>query len=225
MTGSGNGRRIIGAAFVSLDGVMQAPGGPEEDRRGSFPFGGWLAPLGDEALGNQIATVLTPPYDLLLGRATYEIFAAYWPFNQNAPDIAEPFNACRKYVMTRSDLPLDWNNSERVADLDALAAIKAGEGPDIVIQGSSTLYPQLLQRGLIDRLVLMTAPVVLGQGKRLLGDDCGPGTWRLVEQRTGSTGIVMSTYEPSGPVETGGFGEAEASRQEQARRERWQREG
>src|SRR5690606_8570019 len=124
-----------------------------------FPYGGWIFPLGDEALGHQIDTVLRPPYDLLLGRRTYEIFAAYWPFNTSEPAIAEPFNACRKYVMTRSNIALDWANSESVADLDALAAIKAGEGPPLVIQGSSTLYPQLLAHGLLDRLILMSAPV------------------------------------------------------------------
>jgi dihydrofolate reductase len=218
-------RRIIGAAFVSLDGVIQAPGGPHEDPSGGFPFEGWLAPLGDEALGHQIDSVFRQPYDLLLGRRTYEIFAAHWPFNTDAPEIAEPFNRCRKYVLTRGDMALDWHNSERVPDIDALAAIKAGDGPDIVIQGSSTLYPKLLQRGLIDRLVLMVAPVVLGQGKRLFGDDSGPGTWKLVEQRTGSTGIVMSTYEPAGPVETGSFATDDPSPQELARREKWTREG
>jgi dihydrofolate reductase len=214
-------RRIIGAAFTSLDGVIQAPGGPEEDPTGGFPFGGWLAPLGDEALGRQIASVLTPPYALLLGRKTYEIFAAYWPWNTNAPDIAEPFNACTKYVMTRSGMALDWANSARVADLDALAAIKAGDGPDIVIQGSSTLYPQLIERGLIDRLVLMTAPVVLGRGKRLFGTDAPPGTWRLIEHRIGTAGITMATYEPIGPVSTGTFAEDDPSPAELARRARW----
>ncbi len=218
-------RRIIGAAFISLDGVIQAPGGPEEDPTGGFAHGGWLFPLGDEALGHQIDTVLNPPYDLLLGRRTYDIFAAYWPFNTSEPKIAEPFNQCRKYVLTRSDMALDWANSARVADLDALAAIKAGEGPDLVIQGSSTLYPQLIGRGLIDRLVLMVAPVVLGRGKRLFGEDSPSGTWKLIEHRLGSTGIAMATYEPAGPVQSGSFAEDEPSPQELARREKWAREG
>lgn len=218
-------RRIIGAAFISLDGVIQAPGGPHEDPTGGFSFEGWLAPLGDEALGNQIDSVLRPPYDLLLGRRTYEIFAAHWPFNTDAPEIAVPFNACCKYVVTGSDMPLDWHNSVAVGDIDAIAAIKAGDGPDLVIQGSSTLYPQLLQRGLIDRLVLMVAPVILGQGKRLFGDGTGPGTWRLIEQRTGSTGIVMSTYEPVGPVQAGTFATDAPSPQELARREKWKAGG
>lgn len=218
-------RRIIGAAFVSLDGVMQAPGGPEEDPTGGFPFGGWLAPLGDEALGNQIDNLFARPFDLLLGRRTYDIFAAYWPFNATEPEIAVPFNACRKYVLTGSDRSLDWQNSERVADLDALVAIKAGGGPDLVIQGSSTLYPQLLQRDLIDRLILMTAPVVLGKGKRLFGDDPGHGTWKLVEHRTGSAGMSIGTYDLTGPIETGSFASEAPSEQELARRERLKTEG
>ncbi|MEG3180926.1 dihydrofolate reductase family protein [Sphingomonas sp. LT1P40] len=213
-------RRIIGGAFISLDGVIQAPGGPEEDPTGSFPYGGWLATMFDEALGNQIDSLLKPPYDLLLGRRTYDIFAAHWPFNTDAPEIAEPFNQCRKYVMTRSDMALDWQNSECVPDLDALAAIKAGDGPNIVIQGSSTLYPQLLERGLIDRLILMIAPVVLGTGKRLFGDGTPAGKWRLIEHRTGSAGMSMATYEPAGAIETGSFASDEPSPQELARREK-----
>ncbi len=218
-------RRIIGGAFISLDGVIQAPGGPEEDPSGSFAHGGWLFPVGDEALGNQIDSLLKPPYDLLLGRRTYDIFAAHWPFNTDAPEIAGPFNQCRKYVLTRSDMALDWQNSERVPGLDALAAIKASDGPNIVIQGSSTLYPQLLERGLIDRLILMIAPVVLGKGKRLFGDGTPPGTWKLIEHRLGSTGISMATYEPAGPVETGSFAADEPSPQELARREKLMAEG
>ena len=218
-------RRIVGAAFISLDGVIQAPGGPQEDPSGGFRFGGWLAPLGDEALGNQVDTLFTRPFDLLLGRRTYDIFAAHWPFNTTEPEIAGPFNACRKYVLTRSDMALDWRNSERVPDIDALATIKAGEGPDLVIQGSSTLYPPLLQRGLIDRLILMTAPVVLGRGKRLFGDDPGPGTWKLVEHRLGSTGISMTTYDRAGPVQSDSFASEAPSPQELTRREKLKAEG
>jgi dihydrofolate reductase len=218
-------RRVIGAAFLSLDGVMQAPGGPEEDPTGGFGHGGWLAALFDEALGNQVESLLKPPFDLLLGRKTWEIFAAHWPFTDDDTEIASAFAGNRKYVLTRSDMPLDWQGSERVADLDALARIKQGEGPDLVIQGSSTLYPQLLERGLIDRLVLMVAPIVLGTGKRLFGTGTPPGTWRLIEHRLGSTGIAMATFEPAGPVETGSFAMPEPTPAELARREKMAREG
>lgn len=218
-------RRIIGAAFVSLDGVMQAPGGPAEDPTGDFAHGGWMYGAFDEALGAQVDSFLRPPFDLLLGRKTWEIFAAHWPYTEDDAGIAEAFRNNRKYVFTRSDMPLDWQGSERVADFDALAAIKAGDGPDLVIQGSTTLYPELLRRGLIDRLILMIAPLVLGTGKRLFGEGTPAGAWSMVEQRLGTTGVVMATYEPAGAIETGSFAMDEPSEPELARQEKMRREG
>ena len=213
-------RRIIGGAFVSLDGVMQAPGGPEEDPTGGFPHGGWLTGLFEEALGNQVDTLFSPPFDLLLGRRTYDIFAAHWPFMPEGDPMAAMFARCSKYVLTRSDAPLDWQGSHRLVDMDAVAALKQGDGPDLVIQGSSTIYPQLLQRGLLDRLVVMTAPVVLGDGKRLFGEGVPAGKFRLVEHRLSPGGIAMATWEPAGDVEPGSFAMIEPSVQELARRER-----
>lgn len=218
-------RRIIGAAFLSLDGVMQAPGGPTEDWTGGFEHGGWLTTLFDEALGNQVDSFLKEPFDLLLGRKTYEIFAAHWPFTSDDQGIATMFARNRKYVMARSDMPLDWQGSERVPDLDALARIRDGDGANIVIQGSSTLYPQLLERSLIDRLILMTAPVVLGHGKRLFGAGTPSGKWKLIEHRVSSTGITMATLEPDGAVEIGSFAMEDPTPQELARREKIDREG
>jgi len=213
-------RRIIGAAFVSLDGVMQAPGAAEEDRSGGFDLGGWLAPVGDEALGGQIDNLFSGEFDLLLGRRTYEIFAAYWPFMPLDNPISAAFAKVHKYVVASSALSLDWAGSERLADIDAVARVRAGDGPDLIIQGSSTLYPQLLARGLIDRLVLMTAPVVLGTGKRLFGDRTPPVTLRLVEQRSGAKGMRIATYEPAGPVESAAAGPELVSEPELARRAR-----
>jgi len=213
-------RRIIGAAFVSLDGVMQAPGAIEEDRSGGFAHGGWLAPVGDEALEAAIGAVFDGSFDLLLGRRTFEIFAAYWPFMPLDNPIAAKFAAVRKYVVSGSDLALPWEGSERLGTIDAVAAVKAGDGPDLVIQGSSTLYPQLLARGLIDRLVLMTAPVVLGTGKRLLGDGTPALTLKLVDEATGSAGMRIATYEPAGPVRTAPAGPELVSEPELARRAR-----
>ena len=216
-------RRIIGAAFVSVDGVMQGPGGPDEDPTGGFRFGGWLAPLGDEGLGNQIDSLFAKPFDLLLGRRTYDIFAGFWPFlpaEAGDGEIAILFNRIRKYVLTRSDAPLEWAGSERLADIDALAALKREDGPDLVIQGSATLYPQLLQHGLLDRLILMTAPVVLGPGKRLFGEGTAPVGLKLVEHRLTQNGIAMATYDVGGAVETGSFAAPDPSPQEVARRER-----
>jgi dihydrofolate reductase len=211
-------RKIIGGAFISLDGVIQAPGGPEEDPSNGFEYGGWLSPLFDEALGNQVDSLFSQPFDLLLGRRTYEIFAAHWPFIPSDDPISASFAEASKYVLTRSDMPLEWQGSHRVANLDALAAVKAEDGRNLVIQGSSTLYSQLLERGLLDRLVLMTAPVVLGRGKRLFGEDSPAGTFKLIEQRVSPGGIVMSTYEPAGPVEAGSFATPDPSEAELARR-------
>lgn len=213
-------RKIIGGGFISLDGVMQAPGGPEEDPTGGFAHGGWLTSHFDEALGNQVDTLFSQPFDLLLGRRTYEIFAAHWPFQPAGDPIAELFARIRKYVVTSSLDTLEWEGSETLRDLDAVQALKEKDGPNLVIQGSSTLYPQLLERGLIDRLVLITAPLVLGRGKRLLGDGTPPGTWRLVEHRLTSTGVSMGTYDPVGPVESGSFAMVDPTPQEFARRQK-----
>lgn len=215
------GRRIIGAAFVSLDGVMQAPGGFDEDRSGGFAQGGWLAPVSDEALESQIGQLFFGgEFDLLLGRRTYEIFAAYWPFMPMEDPIAARFAKARKYVLTRGTQPLDWAGSERLGGMDALAAVKAQEGADLIVQGSSMLYPQLLAAGLLDRLVVMTAPVVLGSGKRLFGEGTPPLTLKLVEQRSGAAGMRIATYEPAGPVHTAMAGPEQINPVELARRAR-----
>lgn len=200
-------RKIIGAVFVSLDGIMQAPGGPTEDPTGGFSLGGWLPAVGDEAIGQRIDTLFAGDFDLLLGRRTYDIFAAFWPFATEGENqvISERFDRAAKYVVAHGDIPLEWQNSHRVADLDALADVKRGEGPDLIIQGSSTLYPQLLAKGLIDQLTLMTFPVILGKGKRLFGDQTPAGTMRMVEHEVTPGGNIIATYEPKGEVQTGTF--------------------
>jgi dihydrofolate reductase len=214
-------RKIIGAVFVSLDGVMQAPGGPDEDRTGGFKLGGWLPQFGDEAVGEQVDRLFTPPFDLLLGRRTYDIFAAYWPYNAGeANGLGERFERAAKYVLTRGDQRLGWQNSHRLESIDAIADLKGGEGPDLIIQGSGTLYPQLLSAGLIDRLTLMTFPVILGSGKRLFGDGTPPGAMRMVENQVTPRGNIIATYRPDGPVETGSFGADEPSVAELDRREK-----
>ena len=211
-------RRIVGAAFITLDGVIQGPGGPGEDTTGGFQFSGWLPPVGDEAIEAKIGEVFGRPFDLLLGRRTYEIFAGYWPYAPDEmADIRDPFNACTKYVVTHRDQPLDWRNSERVAAVEDLRAIKQGDGPDLVIQGSSTLYPQLLEAGLLDEVTLMISPVVLGQGKRLFGDGTPPRTLKMTEHRVSDGGNIIATYHPAGPVEIGSYDTGERSEREQAR--------
>jgi dihydrofolate reductase len=218
-------RRIIGGVFQSLDGVMQAPGGPTEDPTGGFALGGWSTSFWDDATGQAIGTLFAGPFDLLLGRKTWEIFAAHWPYAAADDPITISFNRVAKYVLTRSDEPLDWANSHRLPDIEAVAALKAGDGPDLLIQGSTTLYPALLARGLLDRLFLMTLPVVLGSGKRLFGAGTPPGAFRMVEHEVSPTGVTIATYEPAGPVPIGSFQLAEPSAAELARQERMKREG
>jgi len=198
-------RRIIGAAFSTLDGVIQGPGGPSEDTTGGFRYSGWLPPVGDDAIDQKIGELFSRPFDLLLGRRTYDIFSAYWPY---APDemaeIRDPFDKCTKYVLTHGDEPLEWQNSRKVT-LEDLRKIKDGDGPDIVIQGSSTIYPQLLEAGLLDELTLMISPVVLGQGKRLFGNGTPPRTMKMTGRKVSDKGSIIATYAPAGPVEIGTY--------------------
>ena len=218
-------RRIRGGVFVSLDGVMQAPGGPTEDWTGGFPHGGWLAPLFDEATSDAVDRLFTEPFDLLLGRRTYDIFAAYWPYaTGDSKPMGEMFDRIGKYVVTGGDQPLEWQNSHRIASMEALAELKRGDGPDLVIQGSSTLYPQLLAAGLIDQLTLITFPVVLGTGKRLFGAGTPSLTMTMVEQKVAPGGAVIATYQPAGEVKVGTFPSHEPSEREQQRQEQMKRE-
>ena len=214
-------RKIVGAAFVSLDGVMQAPGGPSEDWTGGFSHGGWLSGLFDDSAGEAIDALFREPFDLLLGRRTYDIFAAYWPYaSGEAKPMGEMFDRVGKYVLSRGDEPLDWQNSHRIASLDALAELKQGDGPDLIIQGSSTLYPQLLARGLLDQLTLMTFPLVLGEGKRLFGEGTPATALRMATHQVSPRGTVVATYEPGGAVELGNIGEPIDSPRERERQER-----
>jgi dihydrofolate reductase len=201
-------RKLIVGMMTSLDGVMQAPGGPEEDPAGGFAFGGWVFPhwdeVGDKAMGESFAK----PFDLLLGRKTYEIFAAYWPHQEG--EIADPFNATTKYVATSSVEPLAWHNSIRLEGdvTGAVARLKQGDGPDLLTQGSATLVHSLLAAGLVDELFLLVFPVVLGKGKRWFGEGSKPGEWTMVDSLTSTTGVVISRYRPNGPVRTGSFADA-----------------
>jgi dihydrofolate reductase len=194
-------RRIIASAFVTLDGVMQAPGGPEEDVSGTFDEGGWVFKLWDEGINETLGEFFSGSYDLLLGRRTYDIFAAYWPYaeGENAA-MGEAFTAANKYVLTRGDQPVEWANSHRLGGIDDVAALKAGDGRDLIIQGSSTLYPPLLAAGLIDRLTLMIFPLTLGTGKRLFGDGTVPGLLTMIEHKFTEKGTVIATYEPGGAI-------------------------
>ncbi|HEY8592584.1 MAG TPA: dihydrofolate reductase family protein [Sphingomicrobium sp.] len=213
-------RKIKGAAFISLDGVIQAPGGPTEDPTGGFGHGGWLAPIGDMEAFEPIGRLFGGPFDLLLGRRTYDIFAAYWPYaGEEEAEIRDRFNACTKYVLTQGDQPLEWDKSIRLGGMDALAEVRAGDGPDLVIQGSSTIYPQLLEANLLDELTLMIFPVVLGRGKRLFGDGTPARGLEVTEKTVTSRGTAVITYRPTGPVDTAAITPPSASEREEARQQ------
>src|SRR5687767_4371922 len=230
-------RRIRGSVFVSLDGVMQAPGGPTEDPTGGFRHGGWLPQFFDEDVGQAIDAFFGDDYDLLLGRRTYDIFAAYWPyvggeatgigevFDRTGKDdgeaaaiaMGEAFTRANKYVLTRGSPDLGWSNSHRIGSIDELRTVKEGEGPDLLIQGSSTIYAPLMSAGLLDRLTLMIFPVVLGGGKRLFGDETPAASLRLVDHKVTRSGAVIATYEPSGKIEHDWAGPQSNSEREEAR--------
>ena len=214
-------RKLTGAVFVSLDGIMQAPGGPDEDPTSGFEFGGWTAPYWSEDMG-PFEGIIGGDYDLLLGRRTYDIFSAYWPHNQDNP-IGEKFQRINKYVLTHRQEPLEWENASKVeggSAADAVAKLKQTEGRDLLIQGSSTLYPPLLSAELIDRLVLMTFPVLLGAGKSIFAESQKPHGLKLVDSFTSSSGVVTTVYEPAGEVKTGTFATKEPSEDEIKLREK-----
>jgi dihydrofolate reductase len=213
-------RKLTGAAFVSIDRVMQGPGGPEEDPTGGFALGGWVQPYWDPEMG-PFEGVIMGEYDLLLGKRTYDIFAAYWPYNQDNP-IGEKFQRINKYVLTHSDEPLEWANSYKLSGdtAAAVAELKRSEGRDLLIQGSGTLYPPLLSAGLINRLMLMTFPIILGAGKRIFDGSEAPGALKLVDHFVSKPGVVTTVHEPAGEVQTGTFETKEPSEAELRRRQK-----
>jgi dihydrofolate reductase len=199
-------RKLIVSTFLTLDGVMQAPGGPEEDDSGGFPHGGWSVHYWDEQMGEVMNAAMTVPFDLVLGRRTYDIFAAYWP---NAPEEAggKPLNDATKYVASRSRPVLSWDRSVLIeGDAAAgVAALKDGDGPELQVHGSGNLVQTLLTNNLVDEYRLWVFPVVLGSGRRLFAEGAIPYGLRLVDSVVSSTGVVIGTYEPAGEIVTGSF--------------------
>ena len=214
-------RKLTGAVFLSLDGVMQAPGGPEEDPTSDFRFGGWAFHFWDGSLEEPFGKVIDAEYDLLLGKRTYDIFAGYWPYNQDIP-IGAKFQRINKYVLTHSDEPLSWDHSQKLSGdtAEAVAELKRSAGRDLLIQGSSTIYAPLLAAGLIDRLVIMIFPVVLGEGKQIFDGSQAPGALKLVDHAVSDKGVVFTAYEPAGEVPTGSFAMDQPSEAELERREK-----
>jgi dihydrofolate reductase len=208
-----NMRQLVVGAFLTLDGVMQAPGGPNEDREGGFRHGGWLVPYFDEKFGELMTEWTKQAGVLLLGRKTYEIFAASWPKSTDpADDIATALNSRPKFVASRTLKKVNWNNSHLLKGdvADEVAKLKAGEGGEIQVHGSGNLLQTLLKHNLVDTLRIWQFPVVIGAGKRLFGEGTIPGSFRLVDTQQTSTGAVLHVYERAGDLK---YGEVEVGQE------------
>ena len=203
-------RKLIVAEHVSLDGVIQAPGNPEEDPSGGFRFGGWTVPYADEAAGKDLEELMSQPFDLLLGRRTYDIFAAYWPRvpeGSGSRGIADKFNSASKFVATHRPDALPWQNSRALqGDIGAaVRKLKEAGGPNLLTWGSADMVRQLLAAGLVDEMRLLVYPVMLGQGKRLFGDDAQPSSFTLAQSTRTPTGVMLNRYLRGGEVRTGSY--------------------
>jgi dihydrofolate reductase len=213
-------RKLVVSTFLTLDGVMQAPGGPEEDPGGGFAHGGWSVNYWDDALAAWMGEAFETPFDLLLGRKTYEIFAAHWPHVDDPG--AEELNSARKYVASRTLERVDWVNSTLLEGdvAEAVARLKEEDGREIQVHGSSNLVQTLLRAGLVDELRLMIFPLVLGSGKRLFADGAVPAGLRLVEAQPSSTGVLMTRYERAELLPPGSFARESPTDEEVERRRR-----
>jgi dihydrofolate reductase len=200
-------RELVASTFVTLDGVMQAPGGPEEDAQGGFAYGGWSAPYWDDDVEAFMSELMGKPFDLVLGRRTYDLFAAYWP-DSSEEDVAKPLNDATKYVASRGRPELTWEPSVLLEGdaAEAIAELKKGDGPELQVHGSADLLQTLLRHNLIDRFRVLVYPVLVGSGKRLFADGVVPAALKLVSSSVSPTGVVMSVYEPAGEIVTGSFG-------------------
>src|SRR5438046_6766300 len=197
-------RKIIVGAMVSMDGVMQAPGRPTEDPTKGFRFGGWAMPYFDPAFGEEIDHLFEEKFDLLLGRKTYEIFAAYWPYyDENAPHggIAKLFNEIKKYAVSRSgEVDTSWRGSVLLRDIAAVKRLKQEDGPNLVTQGSTELVHALLANDLVDAISTFTVPDVLGSGKKLFADGSAPHSFKLTSSRVSPNGLIIGHYERGGEI-------------------------
>ena len=222
-------RKIIVGAQVSIDGVMQAPGGPSEDPTNGFRFGGWAMPYFDQAFGEEIDSLFKEKFDLLLGRKTYETFAAYWPYyDEDAPhgSIATMFNNIKKYVVSRSgEVDTGWAGSELLRDIADVKRLKQDDGPNLVTQGSTELVHALLANDLVDAMSIFTLPVVLGGGKKLFADGSAPHSFRLTRSRVSPNGLIVCHYEREGDIRISDTAFDSPSEREIARQKRMKREG
>ena len=199
-------RKLIVSTFLTLDGVMQAPGGPGEDDSGGFAHGGWSVNYWDEQMGQVMDEATSKPFAMVLGRQTYDIMAAYWP---HAPEEtgAKVFNDATKYVASRSRPRLEWSNSVLIEGdvAEGIAALKQEDGPELQVHGSGSLIQTLLRHNLVDQYRLWVFPLVLGSGKRLFADGTIPSGLKLADHKVSTTGVMIGTYEPAGEIVTGSF--------------------
>lgn len=218
-------RKLIVLSFITLDGVMQAPGGPEEDPTGGFKYGGWVAGYWDDFLGRVMDEQMAEPFDLLLGRKTYEIFAAHWPYIKDDP-IADKLNSAKKHVASTTLEKLDWANSTLITKNagQEIRKIKEQDGPELQVHGSGNLIQTLLRQDLIDELRLKIFPLTIGSGKRLFGKGTIPAGFKHLESRTSTTGVIIATYERDGDIKTGSFELDTPTEAELARRKRMKEE-
>jgi dihydrofolate reductase len=212
-------RKLVVSTFLTLDGVMQAPGGPEEDPTGGFTHGGWSVNYWDDSMGRQMDEAVREPFDLLLGRKTYEIFAAHWPHVSGDP-MADALNSATKYVASNTLDSVEWQNSNLIGGdvAEQVARLKEEPGPEIQVHGSWNLIQTLLKHDLVDEFRLMIFPLVLGSGKRLFADGTIPAGLKVTDSSTSTTGVVMSTYERAGEVDYGSFALEEPTDAEVERR-------
>ena len=199
-------RKLIVSTFMTLDGVMQAPGGPGEDDSGGFAHGGWSVNYWDDQMGQVMGAAMSTPFALVLGRKTYDIFAAHWPNATDDPG-AKPLNDATKYVASRSNPALEWNNSVLIEGdaAEGIAALKKEDGPELQVHGSGNLIQTLLRHNLVDQYRLWIFPLVIGSGKRLFSEGTIPAGLKLVDHTISTTGVMIATYEPAGEIVTGSF--------------------
>lgn len=214
-------RKIITSTFVTMDGVIQAPGGPEEDPTNGFTWGGWTANYWDEVMGSVMNESMSKPFDLLLGRRTYEIFAAHWPYVKDDP-IADTFNNTGKYVVSHQPIELTWKQSKLITgDVpEALIKLKAETGNDLWVHGSGNFIQTLLANELVDTMHVWIFPVTIGKGKRLFAEGTKPKGMKLTATNHSTTGVIIATYEPAGDLQTGSFALEHPTEAELARRKR-----
>jgi dihydrofolate reductase len=200
-------RKLVSSTFITLDGIMQAPGGPEEDDSGGFKSGGWSVNHWDDTVSQAMSEIMDAKHpDLLLGRKTYEIFAAYWPNARDEPG-ADNLNNAKKYVVSRTLDKVDWENSTLIKGdvVGEITKLKELDGPELQVHGSSNLIQTLLKHNLIDEMHLLIFPVAIGKGKRFFGEDINPSSFKLRDTKISGTGVIIATYEPVGELKTGSF--------------------